>query len=217
MSTWFIPVRIVTGGLCLSQSCGITVECNTKPGKVCLKTKIRNTYNVKSIKSSSGLNYCNLCHVTINKGLTSHQYRVKPPQSSINWFFIKLQTKWCDQVRQVRREPLHVELSFPPVIVITDRKRFNKMMRIITSTEQTWLRLANTSECDKCLRCSHLVNLSPSPGFLFLNPANSLLVILFSVRADSVLLVSRERPLALRMIKCRPASTVEFCDRKLCK
>ena len=117
----------------------------------------------------------------------------------------------------MRREPLHVELSFPPVIVITDRKRFNKMMRIITSTEQVRLRLANSSGGDKCLRCSHLVNLSPSPGFLFLDLANSLLVILFYMRADSVLLVSRETPMTLRMIKCRPASSVQFCDRELYK
>merc|ERR1712083_1046150 len=55
----------------------------------------------------------------------------------------------------------HVEFSLPPLLVLTDRKRFNKMMRTITTTEkeQTWRLLANNSE-----------------GFLSLNLANSLLV-----------------------------------------
>jgi len=87
----------------------------------------------------------------------------------------------------------HVEVSQPPVLVMTDRKRLNKMMRIVISTEETWRLLANNSE-----------------GLLFLNLANSLLVILFCMRADCVLLVSRERILTqelstLRMIKCDPA------------
>jgi len=94
----------------------------------------------------------------------------------------------------------HVEFSLPPLLVLTDRKRFNEMMRIITTTEQTWRLLANNSE-----------------GFLSLNLANSLLVILFCMRADSVLLVSRERALTqelseLKMIKCDPASSSLNCS-----
>ena len=54
----------------------------------------------------------------------------------------------------------HAELPFPPVIVMTDRKRFNKMMRIISGTEESWRLLANNSEGDKCLCCSPVVNLS---------------------------------------------------------
>ena len=106
-----------------------------------------------------------------------------------------------DQVR-------HVEFPLPPVILMTDRKRFNKMMRIISGAEESCRLLANNSEGDKCPCCSPVVNLSL--GLLFLDLANSLLVILFCMRADSVLLVSRERLLTqecspLKMIKCEPA------------
>jgi len=102
--------------------------------------------------------------------------------------------KWKYLVK-VRRELLHVEFPFPPVIVITDRKRFTKMMRIISSTEESWRMLANNSE-----------------GFLFLNLTNMLLVILFCMRARtcSGLLVSKGRSRTqelstLKMIKCDPA------------
>lgn len=56
----------------------------------------------------------------------------------------------------------HVELPFTPVIVMTDRKRFNKMMRIISGTEESWRLplLANNSEGNECLCCSPVVNLS---------------------------------------------------------
>ena len=83
-------------------------------------------------------------------------------------------------------------------------------MRIISSSEESWRLLANNSEGEGCLCCSPSVNLSL--GLLFLNLANSLLVILFCMRArtDSDLLVSRERPRTqelstLKMIKCDPA------------
>jgi len=98
--------------------------------------------------------------------------------------------KWKYLVK-VRRELLHVEFPFPPVIVITDRKRFTKMMRIISSTEESWRMLANNSE-----------------GFLFLNLTNMLLVILFCMRARSYSGKGRSRTQelsTLKMIKCDPA------------
>jgi len=115
----------------------------------------------------------------------SHSFKlIKTNQTSLEILFV--QWKYLVKVR-------HAELPFPPVILMTDRKRFNKMMRIISGPEESWRLLANNSE-----------------GLLLLNLANSLLVILFCMRADSVLMVSRERRLTqelsrLKMIKCEPA------------
>jgi len=113
---------------------------------------------------------------------------IRTNQPSLEILFVK----W-EYLAQVR----NVQFPFPPLLlVVADRKRFNKMMRILGSKEESWRRRANNSE-----------------GFLFLSLTNSLLVILFCMRADSVLLVSRERPSlsltqelsSLKRIKCDPA------------
>jgi len=118
----------------------------------------------------------------------SHSFKVikQTNPTSLQVLFFK----WKYLVK-VRRELLHVEFPFPPVIVITDRKRFTKMMRIISSTEERWRMLANNSE-----------------GFLFLNLTNMLLVILFCMRARSCSDKGRSRTQelsTLKMIKCDPA------------
>ena len=51
-------------------------------------------------------------------------------------------TERSDQVR-------NVQFPFPPLLlVVADRKRFNKMMRILSSKEESWRRRANNSEGD---------------------------------------------------------------------
>jgi len=120
-------------------------------------------------------------YIVVKSAWISEDDQLEQPQAGCSHSF---------KVIKVRRELL-VEFPFPPVIVITDRKRFTKMMRIISSTEERWRMLANNSE-----------------GFLFLNLTNMLLVILFCMRARSCSDKGRSRTQelsTLKMIKCDPA------------
>ena len=100
-------------------------------------------------------------------------------------------------------------LNFPFPLIPTDRDGFDKMMSAISSNDQTWRTwriLANKSEGDKMLNTGSSTLLSLL-GLLYLNVANSVLMILFCMNADYILLVSRETVRTeamsqMRMIKC---------------